>query len=110
MVEYALRILNIAKNDSVYLGDSDKESRIAGIQAAMKRYIDEGLFEEKRGFVYVERTTAFDRMRRGLVAAIDLDDYEWRPFSKALIRATEATISSRIPPRKAIRNRAPLEV
>jgi len=38
----------------VYLGDGDKESRIAGIQAAMKRYIDDGLFEEKHGFVYVE--------------------------------------------------------
>ena len=94
----------------VYLGDGDKESRIAGIQAAMRRYIDDGLFEEKHGFVYVERTTAFGRMRRGLIAAIDLDRYEWKPFSKALIRATEATIPSRIPPRKAIRSGAPLEV
>ena len=66
----------------IYLNDGDKESRIAGIQAAMRRYIDEGLFEEKHGFVYVERTTAFGRMRRGLVAAIDLDDYEWKPFRK----------------------------
>ena len=93
----------------IYLNDGDKESRIAGIQAAMRRYIDEGLFEEKHGFVYVERTTAFGRMRRGLVAAIDLDGYEWKPFSKALIRATEATIPARIPPRKAIRSGAPLE-
>ena len=93
----------------IYLNDDDKESRIAGIQAAMRRYIDEGLFEEKHGFVYVERTTTFGRMRHGLVAAIDLDDYEWKPFSKALIRATEATIPARIPPRKAIRSGAPLE-
>ena len=32
------------------------------------------------------------RFRKGLVAAIDLDSYEWKPDSKALIRATEATI------------------
>ena len=49
-------------------------------------------------------------MRRGLVAQIDLETYEWKPFSKANIRATEATIVDRIPPRKEIRKGAPLEL
>ena len=42
--------------------------------------------------------------------AIDLETYEWKPFSKALIRATEATIVDRIPPRMEIRRNAPLEM
>ena len=34
----------------------------------------------------MERKTAFGRTRKGLVVQIDLDTYEWKPFSKANIR------------------------
>ena len=44
------------------------------------------------------------------MVAIDLETYEWKPFSKALIRATEATIVDRIPPRMEIRRGANLEM
>ena len=95
----------------VYLNDGDKAGRIEGIRKAMKSYLDGGIFEEARkAFVYLERTTAFGRTRKGLVAQIDLETYEWKPFSKANIRATEATIVDRIPPRKEIRKGAPLEL
>ncbi len=40
---------------------------------------------------------------------LDLECYDWRVEKKALVRATEETIASRIPPRKAIRDGAPLE-
>lgn len=94
----------------VYLGDSDKPERIKKIRKTMNEYLENGIFSEpKKEFVYVERTTAYGRVRRGLVAAIDLETYEWKPFSKALVRATEATIVERIPPRMEIRRGAPLE-
>lgn len=94
----------------VYLNDADKTSRIEKIRETMRNYIDGGIFEPaQEEFIYVERKTAYGRVRHGLVCAIDLETYEWKPFSKALIRATEATIVERIPPRMEIRKGAPLE-
>lgn len=95
----------------VYLNSPDKPERIAKIRKTMKEYLAGNVFATPfNGFVYIERKTAFGRMRRGLVAQIDLETYEWKPFSKANIRATEATIVDRIPPRKEIRKGAPLEL
>ena len=102
----------------VYLNSPDKAERIAKIRQTMKEYLGtavpepvEGVFAPPfNGFIYIERKTAFGRMRKGLVAQIDLETYEWKPFSKANIRATEATIVDRIPPRKEIRKGAPLEL
>jgi len=95
----------------VYLNDEGKAERIQKIKEAMTSYIDGGVFgQPKKAFVYVERTTAYGRVRKGLVAALDLDSYEWKPFSTALTRATEATILERIPPRMEIRRGAPLEL
>ena len=94
----------------IYLNAPDKKERIAQIHSTMKDYLNNGVFAEPENcFVYVERTTAYGRTRKGLVVAIDLETYEWKPFSKALIRATEATIVERIPPRKEIRNGAAIE-
>lgn len=95
----------------VYLGSPDKADRIKKIRQSMKKYLDTGVFADaKKCFIYLERKTAFGRTRKGLVAQIDLETYEWKPFSKANIRATEATIVERIPPRMEIRKGAPLEL
>lgn len=95
----------------VYLNEADKAERIKDIRKTMQSYVDSGIFDEaKKCLVYLERKTAYGRMRRGLVAQIDLDTYEWKAFSKANIRATEATIVDRIPPRMEIRKGAPLEL
>lgn len=95
----------------VYLGSPDKADRIKKIRQSMKDYLDTGVFADaKKCFIYLERKTAFGRTRKGLVAQIDLETYEWKPFSKANIRATEATIVERIPPRMEIRKGAPLEL
>ena len=95
----------------VYLGSPDKADRIKKIRQSMKEYLDTGVFADaKKCFIYLERKTAFGRTRKGLVAQIDLETYEWKPFSKANIRATEATIVERIPPRMEIRMGAPLEL
>ncbi len=94
----------------VYLQDSDKSERIKKIKSVMRQYISDGVFSEpEKSFVYIERTTGFGRVRHGLVVALDLETYDWKPFTTALTRATEATILERIPPRMEIRNGAPLE-
>ncbi len=95
----------------VHLGGPEEKERIAAIRSTMKDYLAKGVFRPAFcGLVYVERTTEYGRVRKGLVAAVDLECYEWKPFSKALIRATEATIPERIPPRMEIRRGAALEL
>ena len=95
----------------VYLGAPDKAQRIEKIRETMKDYLEGNVFAPARkSMIYIERKTAFGRTRRGLVTQIDLETYEWKPFSKANIRATEATIVERIPPRMEIRRGAPLEL
>lgn len=95
----------------VYLNSADKPARIEKIRKTMNEYLADGVFADPRKcLVYIERTTAFGRTRKGLVAQIDLETYEWKPFSNANIRATEATIVDRIPPRMEIRRGASLEL
>lgn len=95
----------------VYLNSPDKPERIKKIRETMSAYLNSDVFAPaKKCMVYIERTTAFGRTRKGLVTQIDLDTYEWKPFTKANIRATEATIVDRIPPRMEIRKGAPLEL
>lgn len=95
----------------VYLNSPDKKERISKIKESMASYMSGDIFDaETEEFIYLERTTAYKRCRHGLIVAVDLETYEWKPFSKALIRATEATIVDRIPPRKEIRSGAPLEL
>ena len=94
----------------VYLEEPGRQERIQNIKKEMKTYINQGVFASpEEEFVYLESTTRYGRVRHGLVVAIDLDTYEWKPFSKALIRATEATIVERIPPRMEIRKEAIIE-
>jgi len=94
----------------VYLEDGGRKERLDAIRSTMKSYLSGGVFAKPvRGFVYIERKTAYGRTRKGLVVAIDLDAYDWKPDSTALIRATEATIVDRIPPRMEIRRGAPIE-
>lgn len=50
------------------------------------------------------------RIRRGLVGMVDLEQYDYEPGSGAMVRATEGTVLSRIPPRVAVRKNAPIEL
>lgn len=94
----------------VYLENSDVAQRIEKIHESMKKYIADGLFDEyKNSMIYVERMTA-DGMRAGLVGMIDLEEYDYRKGSTSSVRATEATVVERIPPRIKVRNGAPLEL
>ncbi len=90
---------------------SETEQRIPKINAKMAELLDSNFFSENKDcFVLVKRTQADGRLRVGLVGAIDLEEYEYRKGSKSLVRATEATVAERIPPRVKIRTNAPLEL
>lgn len=90
---------------------SEGDARIAKINAKMEEYIEGGIFEELLGsMIYVERTDSAGKVRRGIVGAVDLEDYDFSVGSKSKIRATEGTVLSRIPPRVKIRENAPLEL
>jgi len=92
------------------LSQAEKKRRTDDIKRTMADYLANGVFAPPLdAFIYTERKTSYGRLRKGLVAAIDLEAYDWRPEQKAKIRATEATILERIPPRVAIREGAPLE-
>jgi uncharacterized protein (DUF1015 family) len=76
----------------------------------MKIYVDHVLREHKNTAIYLERTQADGRVRRGLVGCVDLEDYDYSVGSETLIRATEGTVLERIPPRVAIRRGAVIEM
>ncbi len=95
----------------IYLKDDDKDERIANINETMLQYLKEGILEpQKPGFILVDRSTPHAASRKGLIMALDLECYDYRPGSQTLIRATEGTVLDRIPPRVKIRENAPIEL
>jgi uncharacterized protein (DUF1015 family) len=94
-----------------YLESTDAAQYASGINAAMERYLADGVFREiKNSYLYVERTLADGKIRRGVMMALDLEQYRYEAGSKTPIRATEGTVLERIPPRVKIRRGAPLEL
>lgn len=95
----------------VYLEDADKEGRIERIRQYMSCYLKDHIFKaQPPGFVYVDRRTPYAKSRKGLVVAVDLEQYDYHQGAKTLIRATEGTILDRLPPRIKIREGAPVEL
>ena len=93
-----------------YLEEIDEETEINKISTAMDDYLKSGIFREnKDSFIYVERTQPDGRIRKGIVGAVDLDEYDFTGVSAA-IRASEGTVLDRLPPRIRIRRAAPLEL
>ncbi|HZK34373.1 MAG TPA: DUF1015 family protein, partial [Bacillota bacterium] len=94
----------------VYLDDSEHSERISKITRTMKAYVREGLLTSLAPrFIYTERTSSSNDLRRGLLVALDLDHYDYNVGASSLIRATEGTVLDRLPPRVAIRREATLE-
>lgn len=94
----------------IYL-DGNIDEQIAQINRNMEEYLQSGVFEEyKDSMIYLERTLANGKVRKGLVGLIDLENYDYKKGSRSLIRATEATVLERIPPRVEIRRGAALEL
>ena len=87
------------------------ETDIMEVNNTMTRYLRSGVFRTlPQALIYVERTLHSGKVRRGVVGMIDLEQYDYEPGSPALIRATEGTVLSRIPPRVAVRKNAPIEL
>ena len=93
----------------VYLRES--EIRTKNMQTAMRDYLAGGILEEKvqNGYILVERTTETG-VRLGLMACLDLEEYDYAAGSQSMIRATEGTVIERVPPRVQIRRGAAVEL
>lgn len=95
----------------IYLQKPDTSSRIDGINSTICQYLAAGIFKEyKDSMIYVERVQSDGKVRKGIVGAIDLEAYDYRPGSRSQVRATEATVTERIPPRLEIRADAQIEL
>lgn len=89
----------------------DNSGEISRINSAMNEYLTQNIFTEyKNAYIYVEREMIDGSIRRGIVGVIDLEEYDYRHDTTPMIRATEKTVSERIPPRKIIRRNSPLEL
>lgn len=94
----------------IYL-DGDCGERIAKINAVMRQYLQQQTFRSYQdAYIYVERTLQNGLIRRGLLGVVDLENFDYQKSSQSLIRPTEETVLSRIPPRQAIRRDALLEL
>jgi hypothetical protein len=86
------------------------EAHEAAIPAVMQRYLDNGTLRDLgEGMMFLHRETTTG-VRRGLVLALDLEQYDFTPGSSSMIRATEKTIVERLPTRIHIRAGAPVEM
>ncbi len=95
----------------VYLESSKGDSRISAINQSMEQYLADGsLTEHPPGFILVDRKTAEVESRKGLMVALDLEQYDYNKGATSLIRATEGTILDRLPPRIKVRENAPIEL
>ena len=90
--------------------DSILSKRIDGIRSKMTEYVSDGIYEDiGECFIYVERQTT-SGIRKGLVVAVDLNEYDYNKGAKSLMRATELTVKERLVVRKQIREKASLDM
>ena len=93
------------------LNDPDVEQHIADINRSMADYLARDIFKTYGdAIIYIERSQSDGEIRHGLVAAVDLEQYDYTPGSGSLVRATEGTVLERIPPRVRVRKDAPIEL
>ena len=94
-----------------YLENTNNEEYIKNINQNIDNYLENNdLVDIGECFILVERVTSYGVRRLGLVLSVDLEDYSFKKGSNALIRASEATIVERIPPRLRIRQDADIEL
>ena len=93
-----------------HLAVDDPDGMITRINGHMSRYLEQGVFaEQPPGLMLVERDVGRPSPRRGLVAALDLEHFDFSPGARELIRSTEGTDPTRLPVRMAVRRHAVLE-
>ncbi len=93
-----------------YLGLSKENEHKSTVESSMKdadKVLTCGI---DNTIVYLERTLPDGSVRTGIVGKVDLEEYDYNKGSTSAIRATEATVLERIPPRCAIRAAATVEL
>lgn len=94
----------------VYL-EKDNSVRVSKINESMQGYLDSGILKGyKNSYIYIERTLASGIVRPGIVGVVDMEEYSFVEGVKCDIKPTEKTVPERIPPRKAVRDRAEMEL
>ena len=94
-----------------YLESTDQNEYIQKINQNIDSYLKDNLLVDMgECFVLVERVTAYGVRRLGLVISVDLEEYSYERGVPCSIKASEATIIERIPPRLKIRKDAPIEL
>ncbi len=93
-----------------YLGCSKEEEHKKTVDDSMKNACKVLSCEIDNTLVYLERTLPDGSVRAGIVGKVDLEEYDYNKGSTSAIRATEATVLERIPPRCAIRAAATVEL
>ncbi len=77
------------------LGTDREAASVREINETMTKYLSEGVFQTlEHSLIYVERTQANGKVRRGIVGVVDLEQYDYRPGATSLIRATEGRCSA----------------
>lgn len=90
--------------------DEALEKKIKEINGNMNDYLSsDAFYEVGECFIYVERQVG-NEIRRGLVVAIDLEEYDYNIGAKSLMRATERTVVERLKVRKKIRKNATIDL
>lgn len=92
-----------------YLGTPAEAKQLERIESFTKS-IDESTMLGFDGYIYLEKTLPNGGLRRGIVGKLDLDSYDYSPDSSSPVRATEATVVERIPPRAKIRAFSKIEL
>ena len=90
------------------LGEEEEERISAAREHMYEALVSDKLVKLNRGLVFTERTTR-EGVRRGIVAAFDLEAYSCEPGVPAPIRSSEEILKDRLAPRIAQRREAPLE-
>lgn len=90
--------------------DNILQNKIADIRSNMDNYINKSIYQDiGECFIYVERKCS-SGIRKGLVVAIDLEQYDYNKGAKTLMRATELTVKERLVVRRKIRENATLDM
>lgn len=112
----------------IYLQNESAEEinhRVVQAQAAMRDYLAADVFAtQQNAVIYLERKTSYVDCRKSLLLALDLESYTYLPVEHLPtdaegaqaaaqiydVRASEATVLERIPPREKVRSHALLEL
>lgn len=95
----------------IYLEADDIDEKIEAIHKTMLDYLQNDILQRvDNSIILTKRYTNGNAIRRGIVAKVDLEYYDYNIGSTSKIRPTEKTIVERIPPRLKVRQNATIEL